>query len=58
MGVTEAAKLLGVTVKTMQRWEREGRLIPHARTPTGRRRYTETQLREFLGLKAGGSKEQ
>jgi transposase len=38
-----AAKLLGVSVKTLQRWEREGRLIPVARTDSNRRLYTETQ---------------
>ncbi|MGK0674426.1 MAG: MerR family DNA-binding transcriptional regulator [Halothiobacillaceae bacterium] len=40
--------MLGVSVKTLQRWEREGRLIP--RTDSNRRLYTETQLREFIGL--------
>ena len=47
----QAAKLLGVTVKTLQRWEREGRLIPIARTDSNRRLYTELQLREFIGLR-------
>ena len=47
----KAAKLLGVTVKTLQRWEREGRLIPIARTDSNRRLYTELQLREFIGLR-------
>lgn len=47
----KAAKLLGVTVKTLQRWEREGRLIPVARTDSNRRLYTELQLREFIGLR-------
>ncbi|MHB1949575.1 MAG: MerR family DNA-binding transcriptional regulator, partial [Gammaproteobacteria bacterium] len=28
IGTSKAAKLLGVTVKTLQRWEREKRLIP------------------------------
>jgi Predicted transcriptional regulators len=32
----KAAKLLGVSVKTLQRWEREGRLIPVARTDSNR----------------------
>lgn len=45
----KAAKLLGVSVKTLQRWEREGRLIPVARTDSNRRLYTEDQLREFIG---------
>lgn len=44
--------MLGVTVKTVQRWEREGRLIPVARTDSNRRLYTEEQIQEFLGLKS------
>lgn len=47
----KAAKLLGVSVKTLQRWEREGRLIPTARTDSNRRLYTESQIREFVGLR-------
>lgn len=50
MGAGQAAKLLGTTVKTLQRWEREGRLVPAARTASNRRRYTESQLRAFLRL--------
>ena len=42
---------MGVTVKTLQRWEREGRLIPIARTDSNRRLFTELQLREFIGLR-------
>lgn len=51
MSTGKAAKLLGVSVKTLQRWEREGRLIPTARTDSNRRLYTETQIREFIGLR-------
>ena len=47
----EAAKLLGVSVKTLQRWEREGRLIPLARTGSNRRLYNEAQLYEFIGMR-------
>ncbi|WP_366144331.1 MerR family DNA-binding transcriptional regulator [Giesbergeria sp.] len=28
MSIGKAAKLLGISVKTLRRWEREGRLIP------------------------------
>jgi predicted site-specific integrase-resolvase len=55
MSIGNAAKLLGVTVKTLQRWDREGRLIPAARTKTNRRLYTESQLRAFIGLRQAGS---
>lgn len=51
MSTGKAAKMLGVTVKTLQRWEREGRLIPAARTSTNLRRYTEAQLLACLGKK-------
>jgi putative resolvase len=50
MGTGEAARLLGITFKTLQRWEREGRLVPTAPTAINRRRYTESQLRTFLRL--------
>jgi DNA-binding transcriptional MerR regulator len=35
----KAAKHLGVSVKTLQRWERERRLIPMTRTDSNRRLY-------------------
>lgn len=50
LGIASAARKLRVSVKTLQRWEREGRLLPAARTTTNRRRYTESQLRAFLSL--------
>ncbi|ASZ78182.1 hypothetical protein [Staphylococcus phage SA3] len=43
----EVAKLLGVTVKTLQRWDREGILVAY-RTPTNRRFYKEEQLKDYL----------
>lgn len=46
----KAASYLGVTVKTLQRWDREGRLKP-ARTATGRRVYEKTALDAFLSRK-------
>lgn len=49
-----AAKRLGVTVKTMQRWEREGRLIPVARSQSNQRLYSESQLAAFIGLHTDG----
>lgn len=43
----EVARLLGVNIKTIQRGDREGRLKPAGRTVTGRRHYTEDQIRAF-----------
>jgi predicted site-specific integrase-resolvase len=43
----KAAAYLGVSVKTLQRWDREGRLAPE-RTPTGRRSYSKAALDSFL----------
>ena len=48
--ITEAAKYLGFKVKTLQKWDREGRLIPAYRTKTNRRVYTKSQLDGFMGL--------
>ncbi len=50
LGVGHAAKLLGITVRTLQRWEHKGRLLPAPRTASKRRRYIESQLRAFLIL--------
>ena len=44
------AELLGVSVKTLQRWDREGTLKAN-RTPTDRRYYTYDQyLQYFMGF--------
>nr|WP_156133678.1 MerR family DNA-binding transcriptional regulator [Massilia sp. JS1662] len=48
LGIASAARILGVSVKTLQRWERDGRLRPTARTTTDRRRYTESLSRAAL----------
>ena len=55
IGITQASKMLGVTVKTMQRWDREGKLIPAGRSDTNRRWYTEEQIQEFLGMHKYGT---
>ena len=46
----EFAELLNVSVKTLQRWDREGILIAK-RTPTDRRYYTYDQYLEFKRVK-------
>ena len=57
ISITQATKMLGVTVKTMQRWDREGKLIPAGRSDTNRRWYTEEQIQEFLGMHKYGTAE-
>src|SRR5215472_5898671 len=50
----EFAALIGKTVNTLQRWDREG-VLPAHRTPTNRRYYTHDQYLEYRGLKAKGA---
>ena len=45
----EFAELLNVTVKTLQRWDREKTLVAK-RTPTNRRYYTYDQYLQFKGI--------
>ena len=44
VSIHEAAQFLGVTPTTLRRWEREGRLLPDARTRGGDRRYDLNRL--------------
>lgn len=46
----EFADMLGVTVRTLQRWDCSGKLKAY-RTPTDRRYYTEEQYLLFKGIK-------
>ena len=43
----EFAELLNVSVKTLQRWDRD-KILVAKRTPTDRRFYTEEQLQQYL----------
>jgi predicted site-specific integrase-resolvase len=45
---SEMAELLGVTVRTLQTWDRRGKLIAH-RTPSNRRYYTQEQYLSYIG---------
>ena len=44
----EFAKLISVSNMTLNRWDKEGKLVAY-RTPTNRRFYTEEQLQTYLG---------
>ena len=43
------ASMLSVSVITLQRWDNDGKLVAY-RNPKGRRYYTETQYREYMGI--------
>ena len=45
----DVAELLGVSVKTLQRWDRDG-ILKANRTPTDRRYYTYDQYLQFKGI--------
>jgi len=47
----EAAELLRVTVKTLERWEKAGKLIPN-RLPGGHKRYRRTDLDDLIADRA------
>ncbi|MCL0034931.1 IS607 family transposase [Dehalococcoidia bacterium] len=47
--VTEFSKIIGISVSTLQRWDRQKRLVP-SRTPTNRRIYTDEHLRQATGI--------
>ena len=52
----EFAKMVGRSVKTLQRWDRDGILVAK-RTPTNRRYYTEEDYQWFLnGYKSDKTK--
>jgi excisionase family DNA binding protein len=45
--IGEVAKLLGVTVGTVRRWNKDGRLSA-VRTPTGHRRFRRSDVEALL----------
>lgn len=46
----DVSKMLGVTVNTLQRWDRDGK-FKASRNAANRRYYTQSQLNKFLGKK-------
>lgn len=54
--VTEFADMIGKSVKTMQRWDREGILTAY-RSPSKRRYYTHTQYLEYMGITISENKQ-
>ena len=50
------AKRVGIAVKTLQRWDREGRLVA-VRTPTNRRLYTDEHVYQVLPSQRRGEQQ-
>ncbi|MFQ5795940.1 MAG: IS607 family transposase [Candidatus Bipolaricaulia bacterium] len=47
--IGQVSEMLGVSIITLRRWDKSGKLVPDIRTQGGHRRYSETTLRKFLG---------
>jgi len=45
----EASEILGVHPRTIQRWDKKG-IIRVVRTPNGRRRIPESEIKRLLGM--------
>ena len=52
----EVSKILRVTVKTLQNWDKNGNLVSFRNHKTNRRYYTEEQINNFLGLENGNTR--
>ena len=46
--INEFAKMINISVRTLQRWDKDG-ILKAFRTPTDRRYYTHTQYSEYIG---------
>jgi len=54
LSISEAARVLGVSLSTLRRWSDAGEL-PSYRTPGGQRRYSREHLEDFMrSLQRGG----
>ena len=46
--ISEAAKILGVTATTLRTYDKDKRLVPDSKLPTGHRRYSKEQIDEYI----------
>lgn len=46
--ISEFADEIGISPVTLRVWERKGILVPHHRSPSGYRFYSEEQLYQYL----------
>ncbi len=49
--ISQFSKLIGKSVKTLQRWDRENILKPDTRSPTNRRMYSKQQYLSYSNIK-------
>lgn len=49
----QAAELLGVSNQSLKNWHQSGAFVPALVTPTGHRRYSKTQIEEYLKQRKG-----
>lgn len=49
--VDQFAKQIGVHPQTVRKWDKEGLLVAHHKTPSGRRLYSKEQVEEYLSNK-------
>jgi excisionase family DNA binding protein len=54
LSISDAARVLGVSLSTVRRWSDAG-VLPSYRTPGGQRRYSREQLEAFLRSLRHGS---
>ena len=54
--ISEFAELVGVSTSTLRNWERTGILLPHHKTPTGYRYYSDEQLNVVFNNFQNGEK--
>jgi DNA-binding transcriptional MerR regulator len=46
--IQEFAQAIGVCTQTVRRWDKQGKLSPHHKTPNGYRMYTQEQIENYL----------
>ena len=49
LSIGATATLLGVSISTLRRWEKEGSFLANHRTRGGHRRYSKSQIKEYFG---------
>jgi putative resolvase len=58
MSIQKVSKMIGVTVKTLKLWDREGKLKAKIRTVGGHRRYSLSDIESFLNRNESNQKKE